>query len=116
MFSRLLRPHPRVLGVSVCASTRCFLAGLSSGFSCVATVATRLLCSRTTVPVVSFFPVLLMATAVAGDDNADDADAVQCCRFCSIFRAVIFHGWGLTIIARTSLGATKPAHSQILLH
>ena len=27
-FSRLLRPHPRVLGASVCASTRCFLAGL----------------------------------------------------------------------------------------
>ena len=40
MFSRLLRPHPRVLGMSVCASTRCFLAGLSSGFSCVAIVAT----------------------------------------------------------------------------
>ena len=28
IFSRLLRPHPRVLGISVCASTRCFLAGL----------------------------------------------------------------------------------------
>ena len=41
MFSRLLRPHPRVLGASVCASTRCSLAGLSSGFPCiVAIVAT----------------------------------------------------------------------------
>jgi len=30
-FGRLLRPHPRVLGISVYASTRCFLAGPSSG-------------------------------------------------------------------------------------
>ena len=39
-FGRLLRPHPRVLGASVCASTRCFLAGLSSRFSRVAIIAT----------------------------------------------------------------------------
>ena len=42
---RLLRPHPRVLGASVCASTRCFLAGLSSGSPCVAIVATSSLSS-----------------------------------------------------------------------
>ena len=44
-FSRLLRPHPRVLGISVCASTRCSLAGLSSGLLRGALIA-RLLCSE----------------------------------------------------------------------
>ena len=35
-FGRLLRPHPRMLGVNVCVSTRCF-PGLSSGSLYVAT-------------------------------------------------------------------------------
>ena len=49
-FGRLLRPHPRVLGMSVCASTRCFLAGLSSGFPCVAIVATSSLFKHSPPP------------------------------------------------------------------
>ena len=60
MFGRLLRPHPRVLGVSVCASTRCFLAGLSSGSPCVAIVATPSLFENNCSLYLSFFfdPIL----------------------------------------------------------
>ena len=66
IFSRLPRPHPRVLGTSVCASTRCFLAaGLSSGFPCVAIVATTtyVFFVQEQLIIMSFFfdPILLIA-------------------------------------------------------
>ena len=54
--SPLLWPHhPRVLGTSVCASTRCFLAGLSSGSPCIATVATPSLFENNCSSCLSFF-------------------------------------------------------------
>ena len=48
--SPAVAPHPQVFfgHKSVCASARCFLAGLSSGFPHVAQLLPRLLCSRTT--------------------------------------------------------------------
>ena len=63
-FGRLLRPHPRVLGTSVCASARCFLAGPSSGRSRAAVVATSSSSSssRTTVlHIFLLYPIQLIA-------------------------------------------------------
>ena len=110
-FSRLLRPHPRVLGVSVCASTRCFLAGLSSGFPCVAIVATSSLFDREQLFFMSFLclcPVLLTALTTNTLLSAVVRRAIcRWCRVSAIRSRAVFAGSCSTLV-----GGRLIAHSS----
>ena len=80
IFGRLLRPHPRVLGTSVCVSTRCFHAGLSSGFPARGNCCVFFLQERLFFSLLFFVPIQLIALINNTLLSVDVRRAI--CRWC----------------------------------